>query len=131
MQGEHGVGVPVKVLVDSQPALDIVHNPVYHARTKQILARYHFVRDRVFQEKELYIIKINAGQMGADMMTKHTSVGIVHYNKKRIDVGFYYEGGSISSRDALFFEFFSIFRHVFPLVIFGFNFVTISIRGVC
>ena len=30
-----------------------------------------------------------------------------------------------------FSKFFSIFCHVFPLVIFGFNFVTISIRGVC
>ena len=84
MEGEDGVGVPVKVLVDSQPALDIVHNPVYHARTKQILARYHFVRDRVFQEKELYFVKISAGQMGADMMTKHASVGVVRYNKKLI-----------------------------------------------
>ena len=84
MQGEDGVGVPVKVLVDSQPALDIVHNPVYHARTKQILARYHFVRDGVFQEKELYFVKISAGQMGADMMTKHARVGVVRYHKKFI-----------------------------------------------
>ena len=84
MQGDVGVGVPVKVLVDSQPALDIVHNPVYHARTKQILARYHFVRDRVFREKELYFVKISAGNMGADMMTKHASVGVVRYNKKLI-----------------------------------------------
>ena len=82
MQGEVGVGVPVKVLVDSQPALDIVHNPVYHARTKQILARYHFVRDRVFKEKKLYFVKISAGNMGADM--KHASVGVVRYNKKLI-----------------------------------------------
>ena len=72
------------MLVDSQPALDIVHNPVYHARTKQILARYHFVRDRVFKEKELYFIKISARRMGADMLTKHASVGVVRYNKKLI-----------------------------------------------
>ena len=84
MQGEAGVGVPVKVLVDSQPALDIVHNPVYHARTKQILARYHFVRDRVFTEKELYFTRIGEGQMGANMMTKHASVGVVRYYKKLI-----------------------------------------------
>ena len=31
MHGEAGMGIIVKVLVDSQPALDIVHNPVYHA----------------------------------------------------------------------------------------------------
>ena len=84
MQGETAGEVPVKVLVDSQPALDIVHNPVYHARTKQILARYHFVRERVFKEKELYFVKISAGKMGADTMTKHASVGVVLYNKKQI-----------------------------------------------
>ena len=72
------------MLADSQPALDIVHSPVYHARTKQILARYHFVRDNVFQEQELYFVKISAEQMGADMMTKHASVGVVRYNKKLI-----------------------------------------------
>ena len=86
MQGTVGVEVLVRVMVDSQPALDIVHNPVYHARTKRILARYHFVRDKVFEEKELYFVKISAGQMGADMLTKHASVGVVRYNKKLIGV---------------------------------------------
>ena len=84
MRGEAGVEKPVRILVDSQPALDIVHNPVYHARSKQILAKYHFVRDRVFKEKELFFEKISAGQMGADMLTKHASVGVVRYNKKLI-----------------------------------------------
>ena len=37
-----------------------------------------------FREKELNFIKISAGQMGADMMTKHASVGVVRYNKKLI-----------------------------------------------
>ena len=80
--GESVVPRPIRMLVDSQPALDIVNNPVYHARSKQILAKYHFVRDRVFQQKEIYFEKISAGQMGADMLTKHASVGVVRYNKK-------------------------------------------------
>ena len=84
MQGEARVEKPVRILVDSQPALDIVHNPLYHARSKQILAKYHFVRDRVFKEKELFFEKISASQMGADILTKHASVGVVRYNKKLI-----------------------------------------------
>ena len=84
MQGEAGVEKPVRILVVSRPALDIVHNPVYHARSKHILAKYHFVRDKVFKEKELFFEKILAGQMGADMLTKHASVGVVRYNKKLI-----------------------------------------------
>ena len=72
--------------VDSQPAIDIVNNPVYHARTKQILAKYHFVRDTVFEEKELIFEKISAGQMGADMLTKYASVGVIRYNKKLIGI---------------------------------------------
>ena len=84
MQGEVGVERPVRVLGDSQPALDIVHNLVYHARTKQILAKYHFVRDRVFKKKELYFEKISACQMGADMLAKNANVGVVRCTKKLI-----------------------------------------------
>ena len=43
---------PVRIYADNQPALDILHNPVYHCRTKQILAKYHFVRDKVLKDKE-------------------------------------------------------------------------------
>ena len=74
---------PVNICVDSKPALDILHNPVNHARTKQILARYHFVRDRMNKE-EVTVEKITSGQMGADMLTKYAAVGVVRYNKKLI-----------------------------------------------
>ena len=58
-----------------QPASHyIVHNPMYHPSSKQILARYHFVRDRVNHEKEITVEKCAANQMGADMLTKHASV---------------------------------------------------------
>ena len=80
--GTAAVPKPIRVLLDSQPAIDIVHNPVYHARSKQILAKYHFVRDRVHIEKEMSVEKCSASQMGADMLTKHASVAIVRYNRK-------------------------------------------------
>lgn len=82
--GDSAVVQPVRILVDSQPALDIINNPVYHARTKHILARYHFVRNRVFDENEIYFEKTSADEMGADMMTKHAGVGVVRHNKKKI-----------------------------------------------
>ena len=82
MKGATAVPKPVPLFLDSQPAIDLVYNPVYHRRTKQILAKYHFIRDRVFNEKELTAEECSAAQMGADMLTKQTSVGINRYNKK-------------------------------------------------
>ena len=61
MQGKDGVGVPVKVLVDSQLARAIVYNQIYLARSQQILARCHFDRDRVFKQEELYLVNISTG----------------------------------------------------------------------
>ena len=84
MVGEGAVVYPVKIWADNQPALDILHNPVFHARTKKILAKYHFVRDRMFGEKEVWFEKISAGKMAADMMTKNAGVGVVRFNKKLI-----------------------------------------------
>ena len=72
------------MIVANQPALDIVQNLVSHAQTTEFLARYHFVRNRVFQEKELSFVKIIAEQMGADMLFKHASVGVVRYTTKLI-----------------------------------------------
>lgn len=48
MVGEGAAVYPVQIWADYPPALDILHNPVFHARTKQILAKHHFVRDRMF-----------------------------------------------------------------------------------
>ena len=73
---------PIWILLDSQPAINIVHNPMNHPRSKQIIARYHFVRERVHQEKEITVEKCRANQMGADMLTKHARVVVVRYNKK-------------------------------------------------
>lgn len=45
-----GKGTPVRALVlfvDSQLAIDPVNNPVYYARIEHVLAKCHFIRDRV------------------------------------------------------------------------------------
>ena len=49
-----------------------------------MLARYHFVRDRMLKEKEVWFAEISAGQMAATRLTKHASVGVVRFNKKQI-----------------------------------------------
>ena len=54
---------------------------IYHARSKQILAKYHFVRDRVYIDGEMSV-KCSPSQTGADMLTKHASVAVVCYDKK-------------------------------------------------
>ena len=86
MQGAAGIPAPLRVYLDSQPTLDLVENPMYHARSKQMLAKYHFVRDRVHKEKELVLIKISASQMGANMSTKNASVCVVRHNKKLLSM---------------------------------------------
>ena len=52
----------------------MVNNPMLHAQTKQMSARYLFGRDRVQNEKEIVIRKVEAIEMGADMLTKHMVV---------------------------------------------------------
>ena len=83
IQGSIVVALPMRVLLDSQHAIDILNNPRYHLRYKHILSKYHFVRDRVFVEKEMRVEMCSANQMGAaDFLTKHASVVFVRYDKK-------------------------------------------------
>ena len=82
MRGKAAVPRPIRIFMDSQPAIDLLNNPVHHPKSKKIMARYHFIRDRVHNEKELTVDKCSAAQMGADMLTKHASVGVIRYNRK-------------------------------------------------
>ena len=44
-----GVGQPstTTIFTDSQSALAVARNPVFHARTKHIEVHYHYVRERL------------------------------------------------------------------------------------
>lgn len=64
-------GKPSSIVVfcDSQAAIQLVKNPVYHERTKQIDVRLHFVRDVVSQGL-IQIKKIATEDNPSDMLTK-------------------------------------------------------------
>ena len=67
---ELGIGQKyIKVHCDNQSAIHLVKNQIYHARTKHIDVRYHFVRE-ILEEGEIQIQKIPTTKNPADMMTK-------------------------------------------------------------
>ena len=54
---------------DSQSAIHLVKNPVFHFRTKHIDVRYHFVRE-IVEEGRILLQKIETAENPADMLTK-------------------------------------------------------------
>ncbi|KAK9706833.1 hypothetical protein RND81_07G154900 [Saponaria officinalis] len=57
------------VFCDSQSALDLSKNTMYHARTKHIDVRYHWLRD-VIEDKQLKLKKVHTDKNASDMLTK-------------------------------------------------------------
>ena len=65
---------------DSESAKVLVENPIYRSHTEYILAKYHFIRDRV-AKGEIVLEWVKSEMNGADMMTKHASIGVQKTNK--------------------------------------------------
>jgi len=65
-----GVGQKqIELYSDSQSAIHLAKNQVFHARTKHIDVRYHFVRE-ILEEEEIVLHKIHTTENPADMLTK-------------------------------------------------------------
>ena len=60
------------LLCDSQSAINLAKNSNFHARSKHIDVRYHWIRD-VLDSKLLELEKVHTDDNGADMMTKALS----------------------------------------------------------
>ena len=67
---ELGIGLKqMEIHCDSQSAIHLAKNQVYHARTKHIDVRYHFVRE-ILEKGRVLLQKIPTAENPADMMTK-------------------------------------------------------------
>ena len=60
------------IKTDSQSAIELAKNPIYHARTKHVDITYHFVRENL-QEQNISLIYENTKTILADILTKPTS----------------------------------------------------------
>ena len=47
----------------------LAKNPVFHAKTKHIDVKYHFIRD-MLEDKLLELVKVHIDDNPADLMTK-------------------------------------------------------------
>ena len=65
-------GVTV-IYYDSQSAIHLTKDQMYHERTKHIKIKYHFIRD-IIGEGKVLVRKINTKENPADMFTKSLPV---------------------------------------------------------
>jgi hypothetical protein len=60
---------PIKLYSDSQSAIHLAHNPVFHDRSKHIKTKWHFIREMI-QEQLLSLEKIPTTLNVSDALTK-------------------------------------------------------------
>ncbi len=61
---------PIILVGDSQGALVLAQNPVFHPRSKHIAIRYHFTRELIVQTNQIAVQYIPTKTMMADALTK-------------------------------------------------------------
>ena len=64
----------VSIYSDSQSALHLCKNPVFHDRTKHVDIKYHFIRERI-SDGEVVMNKVSTDDNPADVGTKVVTLG--------------------------------------------------------
>ena len=62
----------VKIYIDSESAIQLSKNPVFHDRSKHIDTRYHYIRECI-EEGRVCVASIGTIEQLADIMTKALS----------------------------------------------------------
>ncbi|MCO5550458.1 hypothetical protein L7F22_003945 [Adiantum nelumboides] len=87
--GDLGIVGEIPVLhCDSQSAIQLARNPVFHSKTKHVDVRYHFIRD-VLEDKCLQLVKVHTDDNPVDLLflrAVYTSQGAYGY-RIVLDVG--------------------------------------------
>ena len=65
-----GIAVEMPTLhCDSQSAILLAKNPVFHAKTKHIEVKYHFIRE-MLEDKLIKLVKVHIDDNPTNLMTK-------------------------------------------------------------
>jgi len=73
-----------KIFVDNQGAIELAHNPEFHARTKHIAIQEHYGREKVTTGK-IELAYLHTGDIVANCLTKNLSRDKV--NRFRAEMG--------------------------------------------
>ncbi|MCO5549958.1 hypothetical protein L7F22_003435 [Adiantum nelumboides] len=57
---------------DSQSAIHLAYNSVYHSKTKHVDVKYHFIREMV-EDKQVQLVKVHTTDNPVDLLTKEFS----------------------------------------------------------
>ncbi|MCO5557951.1 hypothetical protein L7F22_011525 [Adiantum nelumboides] len=72
---------------DSQSAIQLAKNLVFHSKTKRIDVKYHFIRE-VIKDKQIQLVNIHTKDNPADLLTKGLRESFVHCHTKELsDIG--------------------------------------------
>ena len=63
------VNYAVQIKCDNESAVKLASNPIFHARTKHIEVRHHFIREKVLSE-EIALTSVRTNEQVADIFTK-------------------------------------------------------------
>ncbi|MCO5602391.1 hypothetical protein L7F22_056522 [Adiantum nelumboides] len=84
---ELGIKSQVPVLhCDSQSAIMLARNPVFHAKTKHIDVKYHFIRS-VLDDKSITLVKVHTDDNPADLSTKSLPAERFAYCRQMMGIG--------------------------------------------
>lgn len=76
--------MPTTLHGDNQGSINLAHNPIYHARTKHVDVRHHFIREKVLSG-EISLEYVPTGNQLADIFTK--ALGRVAFERIRSQLG--------------------------------------------